>query len=101
VQRRRQLPVGDRVRRRQVVRPAPPGPVEQEPDRPHLIGQRDPAHHLLTVTEAGQQAKARGQRQPGEHAAAGAEHQPAAQVNDADAGLAGRIGRRLPVMDNP
>ncbi len=101
VQRGGELGVRDRVRGGQVVRAAPlvrAGAVEQEADRPDLVGQRDPAHHLVPVTEARQHAEAGGQRQPAEHAAARAEHEPAAQVDDADARRAGRVGGRLPVV---
>ncbi len=59
-QRRRQLVVGDRVGRGQVVRAAAAvraRTVEQEADRADLVRQRDPAHRLVAVTEPGQQAE--------------------------------------------
>ena len=85
------------------MRPARPRwrrAVEQEADRADLVGQRDPAHHLAAVAEPGQHAEA-GPRQPPEHAAAGAEDEAAAQVNDADPGVAGGRGGGLPVGHHP
>ena len=104
VQRRRQLGVGDRVGRGQVVGPAAgvrAGAVEQEADRADLVGERDPAHHLVAVAEAGQHAEAGRERQPAEHAAAGTEDEAAAQVGDADARRRGRARRRPPSRPPP
>ena len=98
VQRRRGLAVGDRAGRCQVIRPHRAVEVQQEADGPDLVGERNPAHHLGTGAEPGEQPELGGQQQAAQHAAALAKDEAAARVHDADALLGRWCSRCLPVV---
>jgi len=52
-QRRGELRVGDRRRRREVDRPGDVAVIQHEPDGPHVVGQGDPAQVLAAAAEPG------------------------------------------------